>query len=118
MKIEENPNIPFSLFISSYRRRKILDAMMSSNDRNKKEGEHIMSNYKKQLAEKMAREKTNKGDMNMSSKLSSKSTTSKFNKKGKDDDDRTSRFGGGEINTNEPPEPEVLLSILHRKSRF
>ena len=27
--------------------RKILDAMMSNSDKSKKEGEHIMSNYKK-----------------------------------------------------------------------
>jgi hypothetical protein len=47
LKVEENPNIPFSLFISSYRRRKILDAMMSNNDKNKKEGEGILNNYKK-----------------------------------------------------------------------
>ena len=67
MKIEENPNIPFSLFISSYRRKKILDAMMSQNDKNKKDGEHILNNYKKQLAEKMAREKANRGDMSMKS---------------------------------------------------
>lgn len=84
--------------------------MMSGNDKNKKEGEHIMSNYKKQLAEKMAREKTNKGDMTMSSKISMKS--GKYTKKSEE----ASRFAEG--NSNEPPEPEVLLSILHRKSRF
>lgn len=85
---------------------------MSNNDKSKKEGEHIMSNYKKQLAEKMAREKINKGDMTISSKISTKSG------KKKSDDGRFGSSPAQEMTSNEPPEPEVLLSILHRKSRF
>jgi hypothetical protein len=46
--------VPFSLFIGTYRRRKILDAMMGKDERTKKDGEVILNNYKKQLAEKMA----------------------------------------------------------------
>jgi hypothetical protein len=45
--VAENPNIPFSLFISSYRRRKILDAMMSKEKNKKEDGEKILNNYKK-----------------------------------------------------------------------
>ena len=69
MKIKENPNIPFSLFISSYRRRRILDSMMNDDEKAKKEGEVILNNYKKQIAEKMARTKAERGDL-----LSSKSS--------------------------------------------
>ncbi|CDW71908.1 ef hand family protein [Stylonychia lemnae] len=32
LKSSENPNIPFQLFLSNYRRRRILDAVMNSND--------------------------------------------------------------------------------------
>ncbi len=54
---DENPNIPFQLFISSYRRRKILDAMMNPVKNKRDEGEKIMLSYKKQIAEKSARER-------------------------------------------------------------
>ena len=112
LKIEENPNIPFSLFISSYRRKKILDAMMSKTDKDKKDGEHILNNYKKQLAEKMAREKANRGDISMKSSFKGSSrSNNKRNKFDEDDDEKMSRMGP-EFGGNEPPEPEILLSIL------
>jgi hypothetical protein len=112
LKLEENPYIPFSLFISSYRRRKILDAMMNPNKQKKEDGDKILNNYKKQIAEKMAREKAERGE----SFTSGYATTKKSNKNFKDDEDD---FGArlGEIGGNEPPEPEVLLSILHRKNK-
>jgi hypothetical protein len=49
MKIDGNENIPFSLFISSQRRRKILQAMpgWAKDDNVKKDGEKILNNYKK-----------------------------------------------------------------------
>lgn len=56
MKVEGNENIPFSLFISSMRRKKIMQSMMANDDKQKREGEKILVNYKKQLAERMARE--------------------------------------------------------------
>lgn len=56
MKINGNENIPFSLFISSQRRRKILQSIWANNEKDKKEGERILANYKKQLAERLARE--------------------------------------------------------------
>ena len=65
MKIDGNENIPFSLFISSQRRRKILQAMpgWSKDEHVKKDGEKILNNYKKQLAEKMARESADTMDL-------------------------------------------------------
>ena len=56
MQIDGTDNIPFSLFISAQRRRKILSAMWSDDEKTKKEGEKILGNYKKQLAEKLARD--------------------------------------------------------------
>lgn len=96
----EKKDVPFSLFIGTYRRRKILDAMMGKDEKSKKEGEIILNNYKKQLAEKMAREKADRGE----------TMSSKSSKKGKDDDEdaKSSKygdFGGG----NESMEPEILL---------
>jgi hypothetical protein len=46
-KLENNENAPFQLFISGYRRRKILDSMMGTTDQKKKEGEKILENYKR-----------------------------------------------------------------------
>jgi tryptophanase len=57
----EDKIIPFSIFISTYRRKKILAAMMGKTMKEKEEGTRILNNYKKQLAEKMAREKAEKG---------------------------------------------------------
>jgi len=113
--MEENPNIPFSLFISSYRRRKILDAMMNPVKNKKEEGEKILNNYKKQIAEKMAREKAERGE----GFSGSASNRAKKKTVDEDDDEEEDNFGNrmGEIGVNEPPEPEVLLSILHRRSK-
>ena len=52
-------DLPFQLFISMHRRRKILDALklIGEKDNEKfKKGEIIMNNYRKSLVEKMARE--------------------------------------------------------------
>ena len=61
MKIDGNDNIPFSLLISTLRRRKILQAMTASDPTIKKDGEKVLNNYKKQLAEKLARDATEFG---------------------------------------------------------
>ena len=58
----EDKIIPFSIFISTYRRKKILAAMMGKSSKEKEEGTRILNNYKKQLAEKMAREKAERGE--------------------------------------------------------
>tara|TARA_B110000305_G_C18975904_1_gene419343 strand:+ start:267 stop:410 length:144 start_codon:yes stop_codon:yes gene_type:complete len=47
MNVDGNENIPFSLFISSQRRRKILQSMWANDDKVKKDGEKILGNYKK-----------------------------------------------------------------------
>jgi uridine kinase len=77
MKIDNNENIPFSLFISTQRRRKILQSMWSENERERKEGEKILANYKKQLAEKMAREQMEKTGIPSPKSASRKSALSK-----------------------------------------
>ena len=40
--------MPFSLFVSSKRRQKILDSMMEKDEK-KIEGDKILNNYKRQL---------------------------------------------------------------------
>lgn len=83
---------------------------MMSKDKSKREvGEKIMNNYKKQLAEKMAREKAERGDSIMSS--------SSKKRKGDDDTDKYSSKQAKNFTEGESMEPEVLLSILHRKSK-
>ena len=48
-KLQHNDEqeLPFSLFISSKRRRKLLDSMMSENEDERRKGEIILNNYKK-----------------------------------------------------------------------
>ena len=48
---------PFTLFYGSQRRTKILNAMMANDKQSKKEGGVILENYRKQLNDKMKREK-------------------------------------------------------------
>lgn len=64
----------------------------------------------------MAREKAERGETLSSATGSRKKT---FNKSSFEDDDDAG-YGGmrmGEGGGNEPPEPEVLLSILHRRTK-
>lgn len=56
----------------------------------------------------MAREKADRGET-----ISSRS--SKMKRTDSDDDIRSRH--GGDLGGNEPPEPEVLLAILNRKSK-
>ena len=56
MVIEGNKNVPFSLFVSAHRRRMIIDSIRSHDPILKKNGEKILNNYKKQKAEKNARQ--------------------------------------------------------------
>ena len=70
MKVEGNENIPFSLFISSMRRKKIMQSMMAADDRQKRDGEKILNNYKKQLAERMAREQAEADGLDIRSRPS------------------------------------------------
>ena len=43
----EQPEMPFSLFISMERRRRLLDAMMSKDDTQRHKGATILNNYKR-----------------------------------------------------------------------
>ena len=58
MSIDGNEHIPFPLFISSQRRRKILQAIMPDPKAPylQKDGERILTNYKKQKAERLVRD--------------------------------------------------------------
>tara|TARA_B110000305_G_C19314746_1_gene575797 strand:- start:326 stop:469 length:144 start_codon:yes stop_codon:yes gene_type:complete len=47
MNIDGNKNIPFSLFVSTQRRRKILQSIWAKDENVKKDGEKILGNYKK-----------------------------------------------------------------------
>jgi hypothetical protein len=87
--------------------------MMNPVKQKKEEGEKILNNYKKQIAEKMAREKAERGEG-----LSS-SASNRGKKKIDDEEEDEDNFGNraADIGVNEPPEPEVLLSILHRRSK-
>ena len=51
--------------------------MMNKDKTKKEEGDKILNNYKKQIAEKLAREKAERGET-----LNSSSSTKKFDKKG------------------------------------
>ena len=73
MQIDGNENIPFSLFISSCRRRKILQSMWGKDEKTKKSGEKVLGNYKKQLAEKLAREQAENQGPNSESRGSRRS---------------------------------------------
>ena len=96
--------------------------MMGREKGKKDEGEKILNNYKKQIAEKMARDKAERGDT-LSSTSSKRKAGGTTTGKGKAKEDFESfGFGGAmrsgmDMNNNEPPEPEVLLSILHRRTK-
>lgn len=114
----EDKIIPFSIFISTYRRKKILDAMMGKTPKEKEDGARILNNYKKQLAEKMARERTEKGESLSNTAHSFKksiasSKQSKINAKTSKDAKR--RDGRQEGASAEVLEPEILLRILFGK---
>jgi hypothetical protein len=113
----EDKIIPFSIFISTYRRKKILAAMMGKTTKEKEEGARILNNYKKQLAEKLAREKAERGEV-LSSTTYSKgksAMTSKVSDKKSAKSTKSSKRhqNGGDLNSVEAMEPEILLRILH-----
>lgn len=47
LQSDDEQELPFSLFISSKRRRKLLDSMMSTDVKERAQGEVILHNYKK-----------------------------------------------------------------------
>ncbi len=88
--------------------------MMNPVKAKKEDGDKILNNYKKQIAEKMAREKAERGEMLSSGNTTRKKTLNK-NQFSNEDDMFGNRMGEG--GNNEAPEPEVLLSILHRRTK-
>lgn len=72
---KDNKHMPFSLFVSYKRRQKILDSMMQKDDR-KNEGEKILNNYKRQLAERVAREKIENGKLGIKKEMNRSATSS------------------------------------------
>lgn len=66
----------------------------------------------------MAREKAERGEALSSKSGNTKKKSMKGGKSfGDDDDDDNFARRMSEMNMNEPPEPEVLLSILHRRTK-
>lgn len=80
--------------------------MMSKDGNQKTEGKVILGNYKKQLAEKLVRDKTEAGEKLKDGGASEMDIASSLNK-----------YGQFDFNPNDPPEPEVLLAILDPKKR-
>ena len=117
----EDKIIPFSIFISTYRRKKILAAMMGKTSKEKEEGARILNNYKKQLAEKLAREKAERGEALSSTSYSKGNKSNAMNSKVSDkksvkstkSSKRNQGGGAADINSVEAMEPEILLRILH-----
>ena len=101
-KLENNENAPFQLFISGYRRRMILDSMMGKTEKQRKDGEKILENYKRQLADKMAREKIQQQAMHTQQMANQNSKRSK----GSQDEFKMKRLQT--FHSNEVPDPEVL----------
>ena len=89
---EKDKEIPFPLFISKFRRKKILDAMMNKD----KTGEKVLLAYRNQIAQAKIREKIENGEPLEESE---------------DELEKANEF------TNEPPEPEMLLDILNDKKK-
>ena len=94
--------------------------MMENDEKKKKDGEHILNNYRKQLAERMAREKVDRGDIferAQNSRRGGAAASSHHNMDQHEDrqDFMTRRMANFEIDV---PDSNVLLAILNRKSKF
>jgi len=63
MQIDGNKDMPFSLYITSMRRRAIIASICAPPGKDKTDGEKILLNYKKQLAEKCVRETDERGEL-------------------------------------------------------
>ena len=119
----EDKIIPFSIFISTYRRKKILAAMMGKTNKEKEEGSRILNNYKKQLAEKMARERADRGETLSQTNYSQKKSAASSSKGG-DTTKKSSRVVRTKktkkmeesVTGAESMEPEILLRILFGKN--
>lgn len=82
----------------------ILDSMMSDKQEERRQGEKILENYKKQLADRMAREKIQLQALSASNSMGGKSGSRKSNKEV--EEFRMKRLQT--YNSNEVPDPEIL----------
>ena len=91
--------------------------MMSSDPRKKADGEHILNNYRKQLAERMAREKVDKGDIfeRANSNKVGVAANNNFNLSFEEQDFMQKRIANFD---NDVPDSNVLLAILKRRGKF
>ena len=85
---------------------------MCENPDERRMGEKILENYKKQLADRMAREKVE--NLGRDGNLSAKQSSKRSGKKSTDDfmQKRMQTYHSSEI-----PDPDVLNAILNRKSK-
>ena len=59
---EMDPNVPFRLNVSQYRRKRILEAIMSAQKEKKDKGQKILQAFKKQLILLKQEDKSIKGE--------------------------------------------------------
>jgi len=57
-----DPNLPFLLNVSQFRRKKLLDAIISEDKQKKEDGQKILQAFKKQLVHRKQQEKISKGE--------------------------------------------------------
>ena len=88
--------------------------MMNKDKGRKEDGDKILNNYKKQIAEKQAREKATKGEQLMNT-VTAKRKPGMSSFKRQDSDDFGVSNNNFNINNTESLEPEVLLQILNGK---
>ena len=82
--------------------------MMSENEEDRRKGEIILNNYKKQLAERMAREKVDRGQLVEEAVKKDPNTSG--------EDIMAQRLAAFE--STDVPDPEVLKAILNRKTKY
>ena len=91
---------------------------MEDDVKKKADGEHILNNYRKQLAERMAREKVDRGDIferAQNSRRGGGAASSNNQEQDDKQDFMTRRMANFEIDV---PDSNVLLAILNRKGKF
>ena len=95
--------------------------MIGKTSKEKEEGTRILNNYKKQLAEKMAREKAERGEALSTNTQSFKKSLGGGSVKSRKSGGKSTKSGrsskrhaGGDLSV-EAMEPEILLRILYGK---
>ena len=133
MNIDGVEHLPFSLYICAQRRRKILQAIMPDPKAPylQKDGERILNNYKRQIAEKLAEKQieedgplstTQAKDNKRDTMVSMKTTKSAKAQKLKDAEERRQKMIQQKMNeisnfSGDPPGEEILLGIINKKRK-